>query len=383
MSKSVELLDLDRDELAADLSLNLGLETYRSRQLISWVYRKRVSDFCAMSNISRAARDLLKQRYTVYQPQVFALKKSIDGSRKYAFQLADNTLIESVYIRQPARNTLCISSQVGCAMRCGFCRTGTMGFRRNLSTAEIISQVIAVQNDIESLIVETDSDPSAMRIANVVFMGMGEPFHNFDNVARAVRLLNDDLGFNFSSRKITVSTSGHVRGIEQFGRLRLPANLAVSLNATTDAVRNQIMPINRKWPLDKLLKALREYPLLNRQRITVEYVLLSGVNDSRADCERLAKILHGIRVKVNLIPYNEITGLAYQSPAEDVILFWQDTLLKKGLNSTIRWSKGQDIAAACGQLATETGDRRRARDCCSNSLTMASSCHDKPSQVRR
>jgi 23S rRNA (adenine2503-C2)-methyltransferase len=339
---SQDILDFDREELAKDLFENFGLESFRSRQLVSWLYRRRLKSFEAMTDIAKGVREQLASRYIISRPRVFSVQQSVDGTRKYLFDLEDGSQVESVLIAQPTRHTLCVSSQVGCAIGCKFCRTGLMGLKRHLRTAEIIGQVLAVLDDDE-----------AEDFSNIVFMGMGEPFHNIDNVIRAVKILNDPLGLDFSSRKITVSTSGLVPAIEKFGASEAGANLAVSLNATTDEVRTSIIPINKKWPIQNLLNTLKDYPLKRGKRITIEYVMLKGVNDTEEDLRRLPKLLRGIPSKVNLIPYNENAGLGYYAPSEKWVHYWQKSLLGMGMNSTIRWSKGVDIDAACGQLATK------------------------------
>lgn len=353
----IDILDFDREKLAAELDLALKLPAYRARQIVQWVYKRRVREFGEMTDIARPVREQLAARYRIFRPQVEQMQDSADGSRKYLFRMDDGSMIESVLICQPTRYTLCVSSQVGCAIACAFCRTGRMGLKRNLKTSEIVGQVLAVQDDV----VARHGDGAAQQFQNIVFMGMGEPLHNYDNVVSAVKLLNDELGLNFSSRKITVSTSGLVPAIRDFGSSGAHANLAVSLNATTDEVRDVLIPINKKWPLHELLATLREYPLRSRKRITIEYVMLRGVNDSDEDLARLPRILHGIPVKVNLIPYNANTGLGFYPPDRKTIAHWQDTLLSRGLNATIRWSKGQDIDAACGQLATESARKKMVR----------------------
>ena len=347
----VDILNFDRAELAADLQASLGVEAFRARQLVQWLYRYRHRTFDEMTNISRSVRDQLASRYYIYRPEVDVVQLSSDGSRKFLFVLQDGSKVETVLIKQPTRFTLCVSSQVGCTIGCKFCRTGLMGLKRHLTTSEIIGQVLAVLDEIAVL--QRESPESApQEFQNIVFMGMGEPLHNFENMSRAVRLLNDELGLNFSSRKITVSTSGMVPAIERFGSEGVGANLAVSLNATTDEVRSEVIPINKKWPIEELLETLRRFPLKGRKRITIEYVMLGGVNDTDADLERLPRLLRGIPVKVNLIPYNNNAGLNFNPPLRTVVAHWQETLLSKGLNATVRWSKGEDIAAACGQLAT-------------------------------
>lgn len=352
MAERVDLYNLDRQELIADLA-TLGLEPFRAKQLVAWLYRERVVDFGVMTDIAKSARALLAERYDLPRPKPVAVQQSRDGTRKYLFELADGSQVESVLIHQPTRYTLCISSQVGCAIGCKFCRTALMGLKRHLKTSEIVGQVLAVQDDIAALRASNLTNPPEF-FQNIVFMGMGEPLHNYDNVVRAVRLLNDELGFNFSARKITVSTSGLVPAIRKFGESEAGANLAISLNATTDEVRTRLIPINKKFPLAELLSALKDYPLKRRKRITFEYVMLRDVNDTEDDLERLPHLLRGIPSKVNLIPYNENAGLGFFAPKRENIDRWQRALLNQGINATVRWSKGEDISAACGQLATES-----------------------------
>lgn len=369
----VDILDYDRAGLQDLLVREHGLQSFRARQLVQWLYKRRVRSFDGMTDISKTVREHLAATFRIFRPELVKRLDSVDGSRKYLFKMSDGSMVESVLIRQPKRYTLCISSQVGCAIGCKFCRTGLMGLTRHLRTCEIIGQVLAVQDDIaertgiqpEDALPAGSAESPNEQFENIVFMGMGEPLHNFDNVVKTVRLLNDELGLNFSSRKITVSTSGLVPAIEQLGTLDVPANLAISLNATTDETRTQLIPINKRWPLDALLGALRNYPLRSRKRITIEYVMLRGINDSDADLARLPRLLEGIPSKINLIPYNANTGLALdgvalEPPANETIHRWQKALLAKGHNATIRWSKGQDIQAACGQLATESARRKSA-----------------------
>lgn len=343
MASLTDILNFDRSELVADLQKRLELESFRARQLISWLYRKRETDFFLMSDISKEVRNKLRDTYRIYRPSIIESRKSVDGSIKYLFELDDRSLIETVLVKQPSRLTLCISSQVGCAVGCSFCQTGSLGLKRNLETYEIVSQVLIAQEQLASI----DSDA---RIDNIVFMGMGEPMHNVQNVIRAVRLLTDDLGFSFSIRKVTVSTSGFVPGIQKFAEANTRVNLAVSLNATDDETRNKLIPLNKSYSLSILLSALRRYPLKNGRRITIEYVLLKGVNDTEEDLKRLPILLKHIPVKINLIPCTGANVLGYEAPDDAWILHWQETLLKAGLNSSVRWSKGSDIGAACGQL---------------------------------
>ena len=348
---SKDLLNYDQGELALELTSTLGLPPFRARQLIQWVHRRRVKTFDVMTDISMMVREQLAEHYHIGRPEVSTVQLSEDGTRKFLLKLKDGAAVETVLIKQPKRYTLCVSSQVGCAIGCKFCRTGLMGLKRHLTTSEIVGQVLTVKDYVVEHGLSLAEDGELFR--NIVFMGRGEPLHNYDNVVRAVRLLNDGLGLNFSSRKITVSTSGLVPAIRDFGEQDVPANLAVSLNATTDEVRTALIPINKKYPLEDLLRTLRELPLAGRRRVTMEYVMLSGVNDTDADLGRIPKLLHGIPSKLNLIPYNDNTGLGFKSPSRDTIEKWHKTLLGQGINTTVRWSKGLDISAACGQLASE------------------------------
>ncbi len=344
MTNKIELLGLDRQELEADLKEHLGLESYRAKQIISWVYRERVHDFEPMTDISKDARKKLAERYQISRPKIITRQISKDGTRKYLFELADGERIESVLIAQTKRNTLCVSSQVGCAIGCKFCRTALMGLKRHLKTHEILGQVLAVKEDAPE------------DFSNLVFMGMGEPLHNLDNVTRAVRILNDDLGLYMAPRKITISTSGLVPAIKKLAEVNIPARLAVSLNATDNETRTRLIPINKKFPLEVLFKALHDYPADKRRCITIEYVMLRDVNDTVADLKRLPKLLKGLHVKLNLIPYNENAGLGFHAPTDENIQRWQKTLLSAGINTRIRWSKGEDIDAACGQLQAESAN---------------------------
>jgi len=340
-----DFFDLSREELARFLKERFDAPAYRATQLFKWIYQRGLRDFSLMSDITKGLRQEFAGVFVLPALAAETCELSRDGTRKYLFRLADGKLVETVMIKQPSRMTLCVSTQVGCGMGCTFCRTGTMKFVRNLRAAEIVGQVLAVLED---------SRRFGDTFSNIVFMGMGEPLHNYVNVVRSARILTDHNGLKIAPRKITVSTSGLVPRIEKFMQEGLDLSLAVSLNATTDEVRSQIMPVNRRYPLEDLLRCLRELPLKRRRKITMEYVLIDGVNDSDADLKRLPRLLHGIPVKLNLIPYNENAGLGFGAPGRDKLMRWQDTLVKKGINATIRWSKGTDIRAACGQLATKS-----------------------------
>jgi 23S rRNA (adenine2503-C2)-methyltransferase len=332
-------------ELAQVLESEFGATRFRATQLFEWVYRKRVTDLDQMTNISRELREKLAEQFVFPTARIHERHISVDGTRKYLFEVEGGDLVESVMIKQPNRMTLCVSSQVGCAMGCRFCRTGTMGLKRSLSTSEIIQQVRGVIEDAQNF---GDS------FSNIVFMGMGEPLHNFDGVTRAVKLLTDAHGFGMSPRKVTVSTVGLVPAIRKLAASDVSVSLAVSLNATTDEVRSQVMPINDRFPISELLAAVKDFPVGPRKKVTIEYVMLGGLNDTTEDMKRLAKMMRGLPVKINLIPYNDNAGLGFDSPKKEWVHTWQRYLNTQGHQAFIRWSKGADIAAACGQLATNS-----------------------------
>jgi 23S rRNA (adenine2503-C2)-methyltransferase len=338
----------------------LGLETYRAEQIIDWIYEKLAISFDDMTNLPIKLRAKLNEIALLNNINLLKNIKSVDGTEKFLFQLDDGGTIESVLIpnvRGKALYTLCISSQVGCAMGCKFCETGKLGLIRNLKTHEIIDQVLSVQRYLKktSLSSETASSPqvnndyAGRQIANIVFMGMGEPLNNFSEVMTALEIITDFIGF--SKRKVTLSTSGLVPGIKKLPYNGPLVNLAVSLNATTDRTRNVIMPVNKKYPIQALLQACREFPLpLNRQ-ITFEYVLLGGINDSSDDALRLVRLLKGIRSKINLIPFNPPDSSSeFIKPDENKVLEFYDLLSKAGMTVIVRKSSGDDISAACGQL---------------------------------
>jgi 23S rRNA (adenine2503-C2)-methyltransferase len=332
----VDLKALSAKEMAAYVS-GLGLPGYRASQLLHWIYGRRASSIEEITELSKPLRAQLAARATISGLGLLDRLRDPDGTEKYLFELNDGEAIESVLIPDDDRLTLCVSTQAGCAMGCRFCLTGRGGLRRNLRAHEIVDQVISASRLA-----------APRRITNVVLMGMGEPLRNLDAVSEALLRMTTLMGF--SGRRITVSTSGLPEGI-----LALPAaaprvNLAVSLNATTDEQRDRIMPVNRKHPIRELLGACRRYPLPRRRRITFEYVLLKGVNDSRADARRLLSLLRGIPSKVNLIPLNEFEGCEFERPSDEAVLAFQAVLLDAGFTALIRKSKGQDILAACGQL---------------------------------
>lgn len=331
----IDLKNLTLEELT-DFLAGMGKERFRASQVMRWMYNRMVDDFDAMSDLSKALRTELQQRARISRLESEVTEESRDGTRKYLFRLEDGETIETVRIpMEDNRATLCISTQVGCAMGCVFCHTGSFGLVRNLTSGEIVNQVCAALVD----------GP----VNNIVLMGMGEPLHNLDNVVKALQILYLTEGLAFSPRKVTLSTAGLVPEMLELGQ-RIRVNLAVSLNATTDEVRNQLMPINRRYPLDQLIDACRQYPLQPRQRITFEYILIRGINDSDQDARRLVKLLHGVQAKVNLIPFNEHSASPFKAPTGDRVTRFQEHLLNRGMVAIRRASKGQDISAACGQL---------------------------------
>lgn len=343
MPALIDLKMLDRDGLQQFVR-GLGWPRYRADQLAQWLYRKGAQTIETMTNLSIADRARLAERAFISQPTLARRQQSSDGTEKFLFQLADGNLIETVLIPDEDRLTLCISTEVGCTLDCGFCLTGTMGLTRHLKAHEIVDQVLWVQRHLGP----------ERPMTNFVFMGMGEPLANYRELIESIRRLTAAWGLAISPRRMTVSTSGMAAQIEKLGRENLGVNLAVSLNATTDAVRDRIMPrVNRAYPLAVLLAACRRFPLPPRRRLTFEYVLLAGVNDTHEDARRLIQIARGLRCKVNLIPYNEYAASPYRRPTDAAVLAFQRILSDAGVDAFIRTSRGRDILAACGQLKTE------------------------------
>jgi 23S rRNA (adenine2503-C2)-methyltransferase len=336
---STNLLDLLPDDLEA-LAESLSAPRYRGRQLATWLYRKGVTDLDAMSDLPRDFRRALAERTFIGVPAVERRTPSRDGSEKLVFRFPDGARVQSVLMPDGERLTLCVSTQVGCGFACAFCCTGSMGLERNLSAGEIVGQVVGAIQALEP----------ARRLTHVVYMGMGEPLANYQATVTSLRLLTDPRGFGLSPRRITVSTVGLVGGIERLARENLKVNLAISLHATSNEIRDRIMPVNKGFAIEELLAACRRFPLPFRQRMTFEYVLLEGVNDAADDARRLVRLLKGIRAKVNLIPFNEWEGSGFGRPPLPRILAFQGLLLEQGITATVRWSKGEDIGAACGQL---------------------------------
>jgi 23S rRNA (adenine2503-C2)-methyltransferase len=331
------LFDYERTELAAGLS-----PSYRATQIIQSVYQRRLEAFDAMTDLPKAARAELAGEWNIRLPQVHRRFDSADGTRRYLITLADGEYAETVFIPEDHRNTICISSQVGCALACTFCLTGQIGLTRHLTAGEIVTQALVAQRDNLGW---EDRDNF-----NIVLMGMGEPLHNYDSVMKAIRILNDPLGLNMSMGRITLSTAGLLPALERLGSEPRIPNLAISLTGATNAKRDILMPVNRKYPIEELLEAVRRFPLKHRQRVTFEYVLLAGVTDGPEDARALAALLRGIRAKVNLIPFNEAEELDYRRPSDEAVRRFQQVLVDSHISAFIRKNRGNDVSAACGQL---------------------------------
>jgi 23S rRNA (adenine2503-C2)-methyltransferase len=342
-SASPDLRALTLEQTCA-LAEQLGWPRFRGEQVWRWVHSAGVRSFDEMSNLSRQTRTVLAERTTLGTLEVAEVQTSRDGTRKLRLTTRDGKSIESVLIPDGDKTTQCISSQIGCAVDCQFCATAKLGLFRNLDPGEIVDQVYRAK----ALLAQVDP---GRRISNLVYMGMGEPLHNYDNVMASLRILTSDLGAGLSQRRITVSTAGLVPRLAKLGHEDVRPNLAVSLNAPNDRIRDRIMPINKKWNIDKLLGAIREYPLEQRRRVTFEYVLLAGVNDSLDDAAQLARLLRGIRCKVNIIPWNPHPESPYQRPSAAAIDGFQNACKQRGLPTYLRTPRGDDIDAACGQLA--------------------------------
>ncbi|MGD2151021.1 MAG: 23S rRNA (adenine(2503)-C(2))-methyltransferase RlmN [Desulfobacterales bacterium] len=342
-SKKTDIKELSKDQLVLWLQ-SQGLEPYRAAQILKWIYLRQTDTFDTMTDVGKEIRKLLSRHFSIARLEKARIETSQDGSKKYLFKLDDGKYVESVLIPEKDHYTLCISTQVGCAQGCRFCLTARGGWVRNLTRGEIIAQVRDVLNCLDA----------SKRLTNIVLMGMGEPLANYRNVVSAINTITDgNHGLGFSNRRLTLSTAGLVPKISNLGR-DTSVNLAISLNATDNKTRNMLMPINRKYPLEKLLDACAGYPLLPRRRITFEYILIKGINDSIKDANRLVKLLRPIRAKINLIPFNEYEGSEFNRPEESAILKFKEILNKNNYTAIIRYSKGQDISAACGQLGANS-----------------------------
>jgi 23S rRNA (adenine2503-C2)-methyltransferase len=340
----------------------------RERQVWQWIYQKGVRDFAAMTNLAKDYRAMLAERFVIEVPELVRRQVSADGTRKYLVRIAGGHEVETVYIPEEGRGTLCVSSQVGCTLTCSFCHTGTQRLVRNLTAAEIVGQIMLARDDLGEWPAGGRAPKDETRLlSNIVLMGMGEPLYNFENVRDAMRIAMDGEGISLSRRRITLSTSGVVPEIARTAD-EIGCMLAVSFHATTDEVRDALVPINRKWNIAALLDALREYPRLsNSERITFEYVMLDGVNDSDEDARRLVRLIRGIPAKINLIPFNEWPGAPYRRSPEARIRAFATIVMRAGYASPIRTPRGEDIMAACGQLKSESEraarkDRKRVEE---------------------
>ena len=365
-----DLRSLARAEVD-ELVHRLGEKPYRARQIFRWIHQKGAATLDEMSDLPVALRTRIGAEVRLVSLERAEERRSADGTIKWTWRTIDGKLVESVYMPERSRKTLCVSTQAGCAVGCTFCMTGTMGLSRNLTSGEIVDQVARANRRL----LELGEGSGARPLTNLVFMGMGEPLHNYDNVKAALEVLLSEDGPNFSNRHVTVSTAGIVPEMRRFGE-ETDVKLAVSLNATTDEVRTALMPLNRRWPLADLLAACRDFPMKKGRRITFEYVLLGGVNDTDEDARRLSRLVKGIPAKVNLIPYNENPGLGFRAPAPERVEAFRDLLVAANVTAVIRRNRGRDIAAACGQLAATGGPgdpRRRGKDG-TPSLTGRGSC---------
>jgi len=354
-SSKKNLVGLSRDELAAELA-TLGAAPFRARQLWHWIYHRGTTDFALMTTLAKEFRAQLAQHYVVARPLESRAQLSNDGTRKWLLKFADGQEAECVHIPEEDRGTLCVSSQVGCTLTCKFCHTGTQRLVRNLEAAEIVGQVMLARDALG----EWPSPPDDRQITNIVLMGMGEPLYNYDNVAKAVKIIMDGEGLSVSKRKITLSTAGVVPMIERAGA-ELGVNLAISLHAVTDELRDVLVPLNKKYPIAELMQACRDYPgLSNARRITFEYVMLKGVNDSPAEARALVKLLEGIPAKVNLIPFNPWPGAPFECSSDQAIATFADIVNAAGYASPVRTPRGRDILAACGQLKSDSIKLRKS-----------------------
>ena len=346
--KKVNLLDFDRKGLTA-FFVGLGEKPFRATQILKWIYQEDVYDFNQMSNLSKTLRAYLSENCVIKTPEIVVEQIATDGTIKWAMQTHCGNRIESVFIPEDDRNTLCVSSQIGCALACSFCSTAQQGFNRNLTTSEIIGQLFIAQNRVGK----------DRRITNVVMMGMGEPLLNFDNVVAACNLMMDDFAYGLSKRRVTISSSGVVPAIERLGEA-CDVSLAISLHAVRDELRDELVPINKKYPLNVLMEACRENAKIAPRRfITFEYVMLDGINDSLEDAKDLIKLLKTVPCKLNLIPFNPFPNSSYRCSNKETLLKFKTMLNDAGIITTVRKTRGDDIDAACGQLVGQVADKSR------------------------
>jgi 23S rRNA (adenine2503-C2)-methyltransferase len=346
-SEKLNLLDLDRKAMEA-FCAEIGEKPFRASQLLQWIHQRGVDDFARMTNLSKALRTRLADTTEIRAPEIVLAQRSTDGTCKWVLQTDARNRVETVFIPEEGRGTLCVSSQVGCALECSFCSTARQGFNRNLTAAEIIGQVWVARREL-----------GEGRITNVVLMGMGEPLLNFHNVVAATNLMLDDFAYGLSKRRVTLSTSGIVPALDRLAEVS-DISLAVSLHAPTDELRNELVPINRKYPIKELLEACKRYiGREGRRKVTFEYVMLDGVNDSPAHAKALVRLLSHVPSKVNLIPFNPFPGANYRGSSPEAIRRFSELLHAAGLIATIRKTRGDDIDAACGQLVGQVNDRTR------------------------
>jgi 23S rRNA (adenine2503-C2)-methyltransferase len=338
-SEKIDLKNLTPSELEGFITSS-GKERYRSTQILRWLYQKGVQSIDEMTNLSKTFRQELKKASFISTLHLLRIEQAKDGTNKFLFQLDDGNRIETVLIPDKTRLTLCLSTQVGCALGCRFCLTGKIGWKRDLTSSEILNQILSVRETLKG----------KASITNIVLMGMGEPLANYINTMKAIKLMAHPDAFKFSSRRVTLSTVGLLPELEQLSQERITFRLAISLNASDEETRSLLMPINRRYPLKKVLEICQNFPLRPRTRITFEYVLLEGINDTSLHAKRLLKILRGIPSKINLIPLNEAPGIPFKRPSEEKVKKFQEILMKGGFTAIVRTSKGAEISAACGQL---------------------------------
>ncbi len=348
-SDLIDLRDLPREALRGFMK-DLGEPAYRGDQVFGWIWRRGARSFDAMTSLPASLRAKLDAEARISQPTIAEVSTSSDGTQKVLLELEDGRRVETVLIPDRERLTLCISSQVGCALACRFCATGTMGFLRHMRPGEIVSQILAAQSLLLGEEHGNRADPSERPVSNIVMMGMGEPLHNYDGTLAALRILTDEQAFHYAPARITVSTVGLVPQMLALGEA-LPVRLAVSLHAGDPETRRSIMPIDRKYPMAEVLAACRQFPLKTRERITFEYTLMRGVNDRPIDAENLARQLEGLRCKVNLLAFNEHDGAPFERPTDEAVFAFSERLRSLDVESFVRRTRGRDIAAACGQLA--------------------------------
>jgi 23S rRNA (adenine2503-C2)-methyltransferase len=346
--RPIDLAELERTALEAAL-VERGHQKFHAGQIFRWIYRRGVADVAAMTDLSRDLRAALADEFVLTTPALVHREKSSDGTEKFLLRLADGRQIESVFIPDTPSQTFCVSTQVGCAMACAFCLTGKMGLVRNLTAGEIVGQVRVL----------VDALHMRDKAFNIVLMGMGEPLHNYDETMKALRILADAQGFALPPRRVTLSTVGLLPALERLAREPIMPNLAISLHAPTDATRGELVPLNKKYGVAEIIAAAKKFPLRKRGRITFEYVLLAGVNDSAQDAKTLARLLAGVKSKVNLIPLNAAPGIPFERPSDVAIDRFAKILADSGLIVSVRKSRGRDIRAACGQLIVE-GQKKSA-----------------------